>query len=155
MTMRAYYRINDPTVSHQILDGEAIIINLESGNYYSLDRLGADVWTAIGENVASDGIVERLIRRCGGDRVVIDKAVAELLTDLEKESLIVPDEARKLEGARAFDGLVEPEAEAVKVGFEAPKLQKYTDMQELLLLDPIHEVDEAGWPQMVSEDSLP
>ena len=25
-------------------------------------------------------------------------------------------------------------------------LGKYTDMQELLLLDPVHEVDEAGWP---------
>jgi hypothetical protein len=25
-------------------------------------------------------------------------------------------------------------------------LQKFTDMQELLLLDPIHEVDERGWP---------
>jgi len=30
--------------------------------------------------------------------------------------------------------------------FEKPKLQKFTDMQDLLLLDPIHEVDEAGWP---------
>ena len=25
-------------------------------------------------------------------------------------------------------------------------MEKYDDMQELLLLDPIHEVDEAGWP---------
>ena len=27
-----------------------------------------------------------------------------------------------------------------------PQLSSYTDMQELLLLDPIHEVDESGWP---------
>jgi len=25
-------------------------------------------------------------------------------------------------------------------------LQKYTDMEELLQLDPIHEVDKFGWP---------
>jgi hypothetical protein len=30
--------------------------------------------------------------------------------------------------------------------FEKPGLQKYSDMQDLLLLDPIHEVDEMGWP---------
>ena len=30
--------------------------------------------------------------------------------------------------------------------FERPKLGKYTDMQDLLLADPIHEVDEQGWP---------
>jgi hypothetical protein len=29
----------------------------------------------------------------------------------------------------------------------APVLEKYTDMQELLLLDPIHDVEEAGWPK--------
>jgi hypothetical protein len=30
--------------------------------------------------------------------------------------------------------------------FSRPILTKYTDMKELLLLDPIHEVDETGWP---------
>ena len=27
-----------------------------------------------------------------------------------------------------------------------PRLRKYTDMQDLLLLDPIHEIDQSGWP---------
>jgi hypothetical protein len=27
-----------------------------------------------------------------------------------------------------------------------PSFEKYSDMQEMLLLDPIHEVSEAGWP---------
>ncbi len=30
--------------------------------------------------------------------------------------------------------------------YEEPKLGKHTDMQELLLLDPVHEVGETGWP---------
>jgi hypothetical protein len=30
--------------------------------------------------------------------------------------------------------------------FVTPCLQKYTDMEELLLIDPIHEIDEVGWP---------
>ena len=33
-----------------------------------------------------------------------------------------------------------------KLAYEHPVLQKYTDMEDLLLLDPIHDVDEAGWP---------
>jgi len=28
--------------------------------------------------------------------------------------------------------------------YEAPQIQKYTDLQELLLLDPIHDFDESG-----------
>ena len=27
-----------------------------------------------------------------------------------------------------------------------PQIERFTDMQELLLLDPIHEVDDTGWP---------
>jgi hypothetical protein len=34
-----------------------------------------------------------------------------------------------------------------------PVLDKYTDMQELLLLDPIHEVDDAGWPHTLTGDA--
>ncbi len=30
--------------------------------------------------------------------------------------------------------------------YVAPVLESFTDMQDLILLDPIHEVDAAGWP---------
>jgi len=32
--------------------------------------------------------------------------------------------------------------------FTKPELHKFTDMQDLLLFDPIHEVDESGWPNV-------
>jgi hypothetical protein len=31
-------------------------------------------------------------------------------------------------------------------GYVAPVVQRYDDLEDLLLLDPIHEVDDAGWP---------
>jgi hypothetical protein len=37
-------------------------------------------------------------------------------------------------------------APAERATFIAPVLAVYTDMQDLLLLDPIHDVDEIGWP---------
>jgi hypothetical protein len=37
--------------------------------------------------------------------------------------------------------------------FEAPVLHKYIDMKDLLLLDPIHETDETGWPSASSDYS--
>ncbi len=44
------------------------------------------------------------------------------------------------EGAGAFS------PPAIQGAFAPPRLQRYTDMQDLLLLDPIHDVDEVGWP---------
>ena len=44
-------------------------------------------------------------------------------------------------------GLLQAAGPAVTVVPGEPVLEKYTDMQELLLLDPIHDVEEAGWPK--------
>ena len=42
-------------------------------------------------------------------------------------------------GAPAF-------ASATAVGFETPRLRVYSELADLLRLDPIHDVDAAGWP---------
>ena len=34
-----------------------------------------------------------------------------------------------------------------KLEFAAPVLRKYTDMQDFLLVDPIHQTTDAGWPE--------
>jgi hypothetical protein len=31
-------------------------------------------------------------------------------------------------------------------------MQRYTDVEELLMIDPVHEVDEAGWPLQPNKD---
>ena len=38
------------------------------------------------------------------------------------------------------------DAPAAKEPFRAPQIRAYTDMQDLLMIDPIHDVDETGWP---------
>ena len=34
-----------------------------------------------------------------------------------------------------------------RLAFTPPKLERYTDMQEIILLDPVHKVDSQGWPR--------
>ena len=36
--------------------------------------------------------------------------------------------------------------------FLAPVLDKFTDMEAMLLLDPVHDVDEKGWPNLPTWD---
>jgi hypothetical protein len=33
-----------------------------------------------------------------------------------------------------------------KLDFTSPELDVYSDMQEILLLDPVHDVNKEGWP---------
>jgi hypothetical protein len=132
------YRVNAPDVIHQVIDGEAVIINLSRGFYYSLDRAGADVWNAIAQGRSRAEVVSMIERLYEGER--IEAAVSSLVDELVAEELIV-----EVPGPTP-DGADDPRPER-RGAFEPPVLRKYTDLQDLLLLDPIHQVDEAGWPQ--------
>lgn len=126
------YRINSPSVIHETIDDEVVIINLDKGHYYSLDGCGARIW----KGVVGGAPVAAIVASFEGDGAAILDGVRALIAELEAEGLIVPGESDG--GGTALDGPALP--------FEAVTLQRYSDMEELLLLDPIHEVDEQGWP---------
>jgi coenzyme PQQ synthesis protein D (PqqD) len=146
MPRNVSYRINTPRVTSQIIDGEAIIINLESGNYYNLNSTGTDIWDCIEKGVLVCQIADAVGQRYDGNQRDIENSVSQLINELEKEELIVIDGS---EEAARRPNVTMPASDSKQAGqkFEAPVLQKYTDMQDLLLLDPIHEVDELGWPR--------
>jgi hypothetical protein len=135
------YRINAPQVTHQTIEDEAIILNLENGAYYSTEGTGVVIWEGAVQGATADEIIAYLKQQYNGDIAAMATATARFLAELQQEELIVP---------AAPDGVSvpafpQPPLEAL-AAFESPVLNKYTDMQDLLLLDPIHEVDEQGWP---------
>ena len=136
------FRINGPQVVHQTIDGEVVIINLESGCYYSLDNVGAEVWGLIEENAALGEVAQALGRLYDAPAESIDSSVEHFVASLCDESLLVPSSDAITPSA---PGVTETAANG-RAPFKPPTLQKYTDMQDLLLIDPIHEVGDLGWP---------
>jgi hypothetical protein len=127
---------------HETIDGETMIIHFESGTYYSLDGPGAEIWTLATNGVPPSEIVAHATERYAAEPAFVERSVATLLDKLVDEGLLVPAPQFDLSGAEAVE-LPEPPAGA----FVEPELHKYTDMQEFMLADPIHNVDEyAGWP---------
>lgn len=131
------YRINSPGVIHETIDDEVVIINLDKGHYYSLDGCGARIWSAL---IAGEP-VERVCGGFAGDAAEIDAGVRALAAELEREELIVAADGAAAPGAPVDAAVAEP-----PLAYAAVQLQRYSDMEELLLLDPIHEVDQQGWP---------
>src|ERR1700747_2261148 len=130
------YRVNRPKVVYEVFEDETVLINLDSGNYYSFSGSGALIWDCIirGDSVGS--VVENLQERFGG-MDGIGPAVEDFMRELVQENLVV--EA----SSRADKNVKQEKKESARLAeFERPVLQKYSDMQDLLLLDPIHEVDE-------------
>jgi hypothetical protein len=136
--LTARFKVNGPDVIAESIDGEVIIINLNSGAYYSSLGSGGAVWAALASNHSVDETIDLLAGRYGEPRETVERGIAAFVTQLLDEGLLIESgEARPVDGIELGTG----------GAFETPVLSKYTDMQELLLLDPIHDVDPSvGWP---------
>ena len=82
-------------IAHEIIDGEAIIVNLENGNYYSLDKTGADLWDFVENGLDVLEVIEALAQRYEGSGAEMENSVRQLLADMEKEGLITIDQEAK------------------------------------------------------------
>jgi hypothetical protein len=149
MTRR--FRVNSPNVIHETIEGEVILIDLKTGTYYSLREAGAAIWEAIDRGAGLDAIEDALERRYEGSSDEIREAVRRLVGELEREGLIRAD----LDGDPTAGQPVFEPGRGVRRPFEAPSLEKHTDMQDLILLDPVHEVGAQGWPQPAGSDEVP
>jgi hypothetical protein len=150
MVSQARYRLNSPTVILETFEDEVVIVNLESGTYYSLGTTGAAICGAVERGTTSSEIEADLAAHFEGDRDAMAQAASIFLCELEREGIVlVTIEAGESVAATPTSLAASPTPSAMRP-FETPTLQKYTDMQELLLLDPIHEVDDAGWPKTKS-----
>jgi hypothetical protein len=130
------YRVNTPTVAAETVDGEVLMIHLESGNYYSLRASGAAIWDGVEHGIATTTIVATVRDRFGAPDA--EQLVGAFLTELVDEDLVAPADG---------PGATEWEPPKFVSEFAPPALEKFTDMQHLILLDPVHEVDAGkGWP---------
>jgi Coenzyme PQQ synthesis protein D (PqqD) len=122
------YRPNDDDLASTIIDGDAVLVNLATGVYYSLDGAAGAVWQMIEEGHSLAEIAVRLPARYQTDAAQALADVEKLAAKLLDEKLIVMTDIR-----------VAPAAEPARdhlLPYLTPELNVYTDMSDLLALDP-------------------
>jgi hypothetical protein len=144
------YRMNTPAVASQVIAGEAILIHFDSGRYYTVEGSGADILTWLEEGRSIGEIVSAWDASVGAGRGAIEKAVDGFVRTLLDEGLLSAMEDAKdadapTAGPQATQ-LATKNGPVATAAFVAPALVTYTDLEDLLRLDPIHDVDDAGWP---------
>lgn len=136
----ARFSVASPDIVWQAFDDESVVINLGSGTYYSFNLAGALIWRLVEAGTTPAEAVERVLQS-GAPPEARDQ-VLEFCERLLQEALIAP----------APDGAQPTAARAeTPLPWAQPSMSVYTDMEDLFLLDPIHEVDEAGWPSRPAE----
>jgi hypothetical protein len=132
--------VASPNIVWQAFDEESVVINLESGIYYSLNPSGALIWGLLESGASPAEAAARVLQ--SGAPPEADGQVLGFCEKLLQEGLIAP----------AANGAAPKTASTqTPLPWAPPSVSIYTDMQDLFLLDPIHDVDEAGWPSRPAE----
>lgn len=70
------------------LGEETLVLHMETGGYYSLRKVAAEIWEQLKRPVAAETIAAELSRRYGIPRDRCEEDLLELLADLRKRDLV-------------------------------------------------------------------
>src|SRR5690606_9101409 len=114
---------------------------LGTGIYYSLRGTAAEIWRRLSAPVTISSLAEDMCATYPAATGRIGPDINAFLERLRTENLVVED---ALAGSTVS---VPPDRGS---DYQPPVLERFADLQDLLLLDPIHEVGAQGWPQRPS-----
>jgi len=133
----AALRVNAPLVVAELFETEVVVIHLERGTYYSLTGAACQLWPLLQGGLDAAGVVERLAA-LGSDWSAAAGELQAFIEQLLVEALLRTD-------AAPAPAQEPPQPQAAD--YQPPKLEKFTDMEELIALDPVHDVAASeGWP---------
>ena len=132
ITAEVCLEINDHQIAAEIVDSEAVLINLGTGMYYTLDGTGCEVWAMIERRLTLAEMSDALAARYRIERAGVLSDLTRLAEDLLEHGLVrLTSDPRP---NRAGDPTTELPSRAETYG--PPNLRCYTDMAEILALDP-------------------
>lgn len=126
--------MNAPACIAEAVEDDLIVINLNTGRYYNMRHETVDTWRALTQGVAPTELIAA--NNWSEDQTSRFKAHVQYLLD---EQILVP----------SVEQIEVPAAPHIEINRAHKPFQVdvFTDMEEMLLLDPIHDAStDAGWP---------
>ncbi len=135
------FAIRHPEVVSEVFDSETVVVDLTAGRYYAFNSTATAIWSRLAAAPTADQVAVALASAFG-DLERARGEVARFLERLAEAGLLV----RVAPGTDAAPG-ADPEPHPAFAAEPPPAdFEVYTDLEDLLVLDPIHDLDESGWP---------
>jgi len=131
------FEVNSPTVIGEAIEGEVMVINLVSGIYYNLTGTAAAAWPMLSTGIPLDAIATAVSYACGVDAAVVTRDLTGFVAGLVAEDIV------RVNGSARAPAALPAMAAATYTGFA---ISRYDDLRALLVIDPVHEVGDFGWP---------
>ena len=136
------YRANTPRFVDETVDGEALIMDMVTGSYYTCLDASTLAWHGLVGGLTSSDVAAMLSSMYPIATADAERDVERFVAELVQEEMLV-----------TRDGSPESPVDAATVAngtslgeYQPLSFEKYTDLADLILLDPVHDVSEAGWP---------
>lgn len=130
------YEVNREDVLHERLDGETIIVNMKTGRYLSLQGAAADLWHLVAVRVPRRQWMSLL------DQVYEQPAEADVdqFTSLCLDKELI----RETQSSSVSEFAWPTDIRRLPWSLQPP--EEFDDLADLILIDPVHDVDADGWP---------
>jgi hypothetical protein len=128
-----------PEIASEIFDGELVIANYGSGLYYSISSEGSLIWQGLAHGLTVSQVTAWLADHFPDQAGELSTVVEDFVRKLAADGLILE--------ASTTDSSISELPLLTETRFAHPMIERFDDLQELLLLDPVHDVDQAGWPR--------
>lgn len=139
------YALNAERMFFDMSEDQAIVIDSTSGTYFAMNMLASHAFDHLVKGAGLQAVTDALKRLDGCPEDIhtrLEGFVAQLLAC----EILVADNDSSFEG----------EIEAAPVWFMEGTdftLERYQDMADLILADPVHDVDvEFGWPVLKEDE---
>jgi hypothetical protein len=129
LSLSSFVVPNEQQVAAKVMDGEAILINLATGTYYSMLATGGFIWSLIERRMSLNGIVRNLAIIYDAEEQKLEADVVSLCQALCDEGLLTIS----TEGNTSDTILPHTVG---RLEYTTPTLEKFTDMAEMFALDP-------------------
>jgi hypothetical protein len=121
----------------EAFEGEFVVLDLSCGKYYSMDAAAGALWRAIAAGVSIGALAEAL----DGAPGVTARSIHEFAEKLVSYGCLTRSDAP---GSAAIDAAA---LDVLRTSAGPPTVEVFDDLADLILADPIHDVEEAaGWP---------
>jgi len=148
MTDNMRYAKFDNNILSDVFGEEVVLVNLDSGMYYSLRGSATQIWIRLFNQYSLIEILADLIQIY---QVTENQLIADInlfVTQLLELKIIkTATDAKRKE--------IDFISKDVLIDYSTPVVEIFSDMQEILLLDPVHDVDKSGWPISKNSDNPP
>jgi hypothetical protein len=148
MTDNMRYAKFDNNILSDVFGEEVVLVNLDSGMYYSLRGSATQIWIRLFNQYSLFEILADLIQ-------IYQVTENQLIDDIN----LFVTQLLELKIIKTANDAVRKEIDFISkdvlIDYSTPVVEIFSDMQEILLLDPVHDVDKSGWPISKNSDNPP